>query len=309
MFGQYPSCRAWRVSSVRETIRGVAVIVGLLTMATTFSPAMGQADSPTTGQPKTKLPVPPQADQQKVLDTLAEIYDIGKTRTDEEKLTLAKELLAMVAETGNKPTDTFVLLRKAMELAGEAGDAVFMCEVIDRIGAGYNINPLSTQGKMLTSIAPKATTAQRIGSLVDACNRYIDRAAAQGKFDYAQNIAMLAYRASQSAAGKDFRTQALQRSREIKKLADASAAVQANPADTDANLTLGRLYCLAQGDWPRGLSYLAKGGDAELAAVARPELKAPAEAADQVKVAHAWCSVAEAAKDNDKEAMMRRAKR
>ncbi len=283
---------------------GVVAAVGILATAGTL--LFAQAAPPASDQLKPKLPIPPQADQQEVLDTLAEIYDLGKKRTDQQKLELVKDLLRLVDET-QKPTDRFVLWRKAMELAGDVGDAVLMCEVIDRIGAEYHIDPLSTQGKMLTSIAPKATTAGRIGSLVEASNRYIGRAAAQGKFDYAQNIAALAYRTSQNAQGKDFRKPTLDRCREVQKLADASAAVRANPADTDANLTLGRLYCLSQGDWHLGLPYLAKGGETELAAVARQELEAPADAAGQVKLADAWWSVAEAAKDNEKEPMMRRA--
>ncbi len=295
-------CRLWSW--------GIVALCVLLTAGTLSNAQEDLAPE----RPPPKAPVPAQAGQQKLLDTLDEIYELQKKRTDEEMGKLIREILDSADETRGKPADRFVLLRKAMELAAEAGDAALTLEVIDRIAAGFQIDPMITKGKMLRTIASKANTADRIASLVEASNGYIDQAVAQKRFDYALSIATTVYRATQSVQGKDFRKDALQRQREVqklqadhKKLAEALRAAEANPADAEANLTVGQLYCFSYGDWQRGLSYLAKGSDPTLAGLARRELAAPQESTDQVKLGDTWWNLAEGKKDNDKEVMMRRA--
>ena len=167
--------------------------------------------------PASKAPVPSPVEQQKAVTHLGEIYDFAKAQTDEQKRELIEVLLGAARET-NEPAETFALLRKAMELARDAGDAVLMCEIIDRIADSFQIDPLVIQGKMLQSVAAKATTAARIESLVRASNAYIDRAVAQKRFDYAESIASLAYRTSQTAAGKQFREKTLDRFSEVRRL-------------------------------------------------------------------------------------------
>ncbi len=291
---------------------GVAAALGILATAGTL--LFAQAAPPVSEEADAKLPIPPQAGQQKLLDTLDEIYELQKKRTDEEMGKLIREILDSADETRGKPADRFVLLRKAMELAAEAGDAALTLEVIDRIAAGFQIDPMITKGKMLRTIASKANTADRIASLVEASNGYIDQAVAQKRFDYALSIATTVYRATQSVQGKDFRKDALQRQREVqklqadhKKLAEALRAAEANPADAEANLTVGQLYCFSYGDWQRGLSYLARGSDPTLAALAGSELATPAEWAGQAKLGDGWWDLAAKKKDPEKDVLLRRA--
>ena len=64
--------------------------------------------------------------------------------------------------------------------------------------------------------------------------------------------------------------------------------MDASPDDADANLTVGRWYCLYKNDWPRGLPLLAKGKDEKLKAAALAELRPPATNDEQIQAADAW---------------------
>jgi len=289
-------------------------LAALAILVTADASLFAQAESPGTAQATGKHTVPPQAEQQKRLDVLDEIYELQKKRTDEEMGKLIEELLASADESRGKPTDRFVLLRKAMELASEVGDAVLTMEVVDRIAADFQIDLMVTKGKMLRTIASNTETKERIASLVEASNAYIDDAIAQKRFDYALSVATLVYRATQSVQGKDFRTDALKQQREVQKLhadyqklAEAVRAVQANPTDAEANLTAGQLYCFSYGDWERGLRFLAQGSDATLAALADADLATPVEWAKQAKIGDGWWDLAAKKKDAEKDILLRRA--
>ncbi len=310
MCDQFASYRISRCLPGR--FAGVAAALGIL--ATAGSLLFAQAAPSVSEEAKAKLPIPPQANQQKLLDALDEIYEIDKKRTDEEKVKLIQELLEGIAETKNKPTDRFVLLRKAMELASDVGDAPLVFEMVDRIAADFQIDPLKTKGKMLQAMAKGAKTSERIASLVEASNSYIDQAVAQRRLDYALSIATLANRASQHPQGREFRKSTLDRYREVQKLRasyrefqEALVAVQANPDDADANLVVGQLYCFSYADWQRGLPHLVKGSDAELAGIARQELADPSEGGQQAKLADAWWGLAQRRKGNKKDILIDRA--
>jgi hypothetical protein len=270
--------------------------------------------TPPPDAPPAKSPMPPQAEQQKLLETLDEIYELGKQRTPEETAKLIDELLASADDAAGKPTDQFVLLRKSMELANGIGDAERTLEIVDRIAESFQIDPMITKGKMLGTVAAKVNTPDQIASLMNAANGYIDQAIALKRFDYAVNIAALVYRKTQSPQGKNFRKDALDRQREVQKLqadyqklAEALRAAQANPADAEAALTVGQLYCFSYDDWQRGLPFLARGSDPTFAALAALEIANPVEAAAQAKVGDGWWDLAGSKKDREKDLLMRRA--
>jgi hypothetical protein len=167
--------------------------------------------------PTTKAPVPSAADQDEALATLGKRYDFAKSRTDDQKRQLVQELLGTFKGT-EKPVYRFVLLRKAAELASDVGDAVLMCEIVESIHDSFQIDPPFVQGKLFQTIAAKATSSERIESLVEAAGGYIDRAVSQEKFTYAQSIASLAYHATTTAVGEPFRQEAADRLRRVKQL-------------------------------------------------------------------------------------------
>ncbi len=272
--------------------------------------------SPSSSGPaaRKKAPLPSADDQQKVAGQLDEIYDFSKSRTDAEELRLAKELFGLGKEAEADSAEKFVLLRKAMEMAGAGGDAAMMLQVIGAMGDGFDMDTLLVKGKMLKSFADGATSSAKIESLLKASQQYVDEAGAARRYEFASNIATVAYRASQRSQGKRFRKAALQLRQRAQKMHDdhqkldaAMLAIQADPDDREAHLALGLLHCFSRGDWRQGLPHLAKGSDAGLSAVAARELASPSEPSAQAKLGDAWWDLAAARKKEEGKALMRHA--
>lgn len=208
-----------------------------------------------------------------------------------------------------------MLLRKAMDLAAEVGDATLMLAAAGEIGKRYEIHAAGLQETALREVAPKATDAERIEALVKASRGVIERAAAEGRLEAALDLASLAHRTCQRPQGRNVRKEAAQRLAWVQELhqlheqvEQAQAALKANPQDAAANLFLGRWYCLDQSDWHRSLSHLAKIEDAEVKSLAKQDLTSPPTTqAAQIKLADAWWSLAEQRKGEDHDVAMLRA--
>ncbi len=61
-----------------------------------------------------------------------------------------------------------------------------------------------------------------------------------------------------------------------------------NAKDPGANLTAGKYTCFSKGDWKKGLSMLAVGGDPLLRALAERDLKGPATPEEKASLGDAW---------------------
>jgi hypothetical protein len=261
---------------------------------------------------ETRLPVPPAAEQQKKLQEVDEAYEFSKHRTPEERVKLATELCALAKEFRGEPAGKFVLLRKAVESAQSGGDAKLMLQIVDAMGAEFQIDLLAAKEKVLAEFVSGAPDADQIQAFVGAADPVIEQALGEGRCDIAVNIAEAAYGLSQQNAGKDFRKRTYDRRNEVRKLAgawkkieDARAALQTDPDDADANLTLGRWLCFERSDWARGLPHLAKCADAALQTLARQETTSPPATADaQLALADAWWDLAEKAAGKEKDALM-----
>ncbi len=75
---------------------------------------------------------------------------------------------------------------------------------------------------------------------------------------------------------------------ELKEIQDAQTRLEADPADAEANLIVGRHYCLKRNNWSKGLHFLENCGDAKLAAAAKIDLENATEPLDMVAIADAW---------------------
>ena len=63
-----------------------------------------------------------------------EAYKIDEAKTPAEKVKLGKQLASLVGAS-QKPEERFVLLRRAAELARDAGHLPMMCQMIEAIGS------------------------------------------------------------------------------------------------------------------------------------------------------------------------------
>ena len=87
----------------------------------------------------------------------------------------------------------------------------------------------------------------------------------------------------------------------------AQETLKSHPDDAEANLAVGRWYCVNKDDWEKGLPGLAKGGDSELCQTAQEDLKSPEGAEAQLKLADAWWDLAAKARGALQDALRLRA--
>lgn len=261
-----------------------------------------------------KKPIPDAAAQQEVRRVLDETYDTNAARSTAERIALVDQLAALV-EKSDDATERFVLLRRASELASEAGDGERMMRIVGQIADEFEVDRLRVQAVTLEGFSRKATTEEQLGALVRSSSPVIDEALATGRLDLADSLSAAVYRACQAAAGRAFRVETLNRRRKVQEqrgqwdeVQAARATLQLNPDDEAANTTLGRWLCFVQEDWEQGPVHLAKGSEPELKALAARELNGSAlDASAQVDLADAWWDLAATVDPRAKRALLRRA--
>lgn len=274
----------------------------------------GASDSQQPPFARERLPVPPNEAQQRVATQLEEVYKLSRLKAPEQKSQLAAELFDLGKKSKESPTEQFVLLRTASELARDGGDAALMFEAVEAIGADYDVDLLSTKQELLVKFAQGATNSQRIGALVEIVLPLVDQAIAEGRYDLALQFVDAAYQACTRSAGKEYRKQVYKRRNEVQKLYEgwqrvqqALATLETEPLDPDANLVAGRWYCFNRGDWGRGLGHLANGADDELAKAARADAACAEDSRGQLSLGDEWWDLAQKRTGNEKDALMLRA--
>jgi uncharacterized protein HemY len=142
----------------------------------------------------------------------------------------------------------------------------------------------------------------------------IEQAVAAGDFEAALGLANLAYQLCQTAQGKEYRKEAIERRAEVQAAAArheqieaAKKALKNDPDNGPANLLLGRWYCTEQRDWPHGIECLAKAADGGLRQVAQKDGASPADVEEQAKLGDAWWDLAQSRSAQDRAVCLSRA--
>jgi hypothetical protein len=123
---------------------------------------------PDRQQESGKLPVPAASAQEDVTHQLEDVFRIGEARTKDEKVKLAKELLEVGLSSDGTPTERFVILRKAIDLAANAGDSAAIIQAVDAINEEFEVDSLEVKIAFLAKCSDNVRTAQEIGTLVEA---------------------------------------------------------------------------------------------------------------------------------------------
>ncbi len=269
---------------------------------------------PPAGATVAKTPVPDPAAQREVRRMLDETYDTTAARPLPERLAMVDQL-ASLAEKSDDGTERFVLLRRASEMASDAGDGQRMMQLARQIADEFEVDRLRVEAAMLDAFSKKAGNEEQLGVLVRNSASVIDDAIAAERFDLADSLSAIVHRACQASAGRPFRVETLNRRRKVQQLRvqwdefqAASTALQSNPDDEAAHTTVARWYCFVRHDWDQALRHFAKGSQPELSALANRELKTPdPDATTRVELADAWWDLAETSDPEAKPAFLRRA--
>jgi hypothetical protein len=261
-------------------------------------------------KPRRKHPAP---SAEALADVKAEIDaafadQLSAELTPEEKRNLARKIIRLAGDAGDRPEERFALLVKAAELSIEAGDLPFMESTAATLGAEYAIDQHELTENWLREFAELADEAPEIEALVAHAKLAISRAVAEDRYDDALALADATLAACQRPAGEKVREFVREGRDRIARLRDgwplyqdARHTLQTAPDDPEANFIAGRWLCLEKDAWNGGLVFLAKGGDHPLAEAAREDRgvsSGPASPEVSLKIADRWFELAMAEEAN-----------
>ena len=96
--------------------------------------------------PAKKLAPPSAEEQKRLMGEIDEVYKPGEAKDQAAKAALARKLLEDGRKNEANRAEQFVLLRRAGEIARDAGEADLMLEAVDAIvAAGFDIRPFQVK--------------------------------------------------------------------------------------------------------------------------------------------------------------------
>jgi hypothetical protein len=277
--------------------------LGLLLLAGT----LGYADE--------RAPVPEAEAQAKAEKLIKDLFkaDYAKRRPADLQ-DLANKLLQQAGETMDDPTARFVLLREARDLAARAGDAELALKAADELVKNYAVDAGEMKAAVLEKVQPLTAGTQANQALAEDALSATTEAVDADNYAAALRLLKVAQTAAQKARSIGLAAQVQGRHKEVEQLQKEAESLQADfktlqkqPRDPDASLKVGQFLCLLKGNWDKGLPLLAQGADEKLQALAKKDLAAPTQAAEQVEVGDGWWNLAESEKDLAKWRLQRRA--
>jgi len=260
-----------------------------------------------------RKPVPKDAElaaaDKLVKDVFKEEY-VKTTAAD--KLALAQKLIEQAKDTKDDMAARYVLFREAIDLATQAGDLTQAFRAADELGKDFAVRSASLKADAVDKAAAGVAAGDSARALVETLLPIVDEAAAADDYEAAARIAKAAEAAAKKAKALALISQVQSRAKDLdnlkasfEKVQVALTTLKTKPDDPDANLLVGRHYCLGKGDWSKGLPCLVKGNDDTLKALAQKDLDLPTAPADQLALADAWYDLA--AKESPKTQIQLRA--
>ncbi len=281
-------------------------------------PRLERADAAKLERLAQRHAIPTADDLKKARALICEIFadQIAAAESDADKLALAKTWIQSASETKDDDAARYVLLQLAAQAAVNAGEVETAISAIDSMASYFDVDAWSLKISALTAISKAKGTdyKERNQQVADFAKALIETAVGASKFELADALLDVAMTSARSAKDVALVKELVVRKKEIDELAkayeaamEALAALKKDPADPNANLIAGRYFCFVKGDWPAGLSLLAKTDDPALKQVAEMELAAPSTSEEQVALGDAWRDLALAAGEGEGERLKQRA--
>jgi WD40 repeat protein len=226
---------------------------------------------------------------------------------------LAARLLQEGITMNAKPTARFVLFREARDLAARACDLTLALRAAQELANNFTVDAIETKTAALELACGSASTPIDRLRIAELALTVVEEVQSADNYDAASRLLKVA-QATPLAAHKSLQVAVHERATEVEFLSKAHESVKdavrllsAKPDDPDANLAVGRFRCLQKGDWDRDLPLLARGSDPKLKDLARKDLTAPDDAAQQVDLGNSYLALGEVETGTPKTQLLRRA--
>lgn len=273
-----------------------------------------------------KPPVPDADARRPIDEQLRELFgkELQAAKTPAERRALGEKLFAQAGQFADDPVARYVAAEMACRLAAEAGEIELCGQWVDWLAERYAVSALALKAEMyerlLAALPAGDSSAAAVQNVVKTATSLARDAARADDYDTADRLARLALSAARRTRDGALLREATTEARELERQRARYGAVRAaletlaeKPDDPAANLIVGRWYCFVHEDWAKGLPALAKGGDAELAELARAELESASlsgadAAARRAALGDQWLSLANKQRGADQGAMQARAR-
>ena len=166
--------------------------------------------------------------QTEAMTLIREVYkeEYGQATTAEKKTELAKKLIEKAGDTKDDPTNQFVLLRVARDMAAQAGDVDTAFQAVDEMAAEFSIDALEMNVQVLTKAASVIKKNDEQEQIVEEALTVINQAIAQDKYEVADRLGRLALLAAHKAKDAALVKRAKTRIKEIGEAAKAFEEVE-----------------------------------------------------------------------------------
>lgn len=252
--------------------------------------------------PHQKAPLPSDSELQQSVQRLEGAYrgKIAKAKSAGEREALAQTFFEIGEEPRRDKTACYAALSLARDTAVEAGNLELVVDIISVLDGKYQIDALRMKADSAAAASKSLPKSIDRVAYLEQLSAVLEQAIAAERFDIAEQLAVAAVNVARQTDDPALIASASEHAQFVKDYQAAYSAVQGSsamlaqkPADTDANLAVGRFRCFIKGDWTAGLPFLAKGSDATIRALAENDLIRPADAGAQLALADGWWKLAE----------------
>ncbi len=265
--------------------------------------------------PDERIPVPTAEEIAKADALVRDLLkaDYAKTKPA-DRVAFAARLLDEAAGTKDEAA-RYVMIRDARNFAAAAGNATLAMTAAGEISTEFQVSAAKASATAAELIAAANLTPTTASECADVIFAALDTA--RGADDWSTAISLarsaeMVARKSQSAILTAMAQTKLREAEtmrvEAEKVKDHIATLKTNPDDPDANLAVGRFYCLIKQDWEAGIEYLAKGSNEQLKLAAKNDQAAGGGSEDdRAKAGDSWYELSRTADPSGKFAMQLRA--
>jgi hypothetical protein len=289
-------------------------IGGLLAFATVLVSLLTASTQTGDG---TKQALPTAAEEDKASKLLRKLFADEFARAVKsvaDRKELAVTLRGQARDTKDSPALQYTALKQAALLAATAGDTALAFEIVADIAAAFQVDAAAVKVDVLAHAGQTAAEVEVHHAVADVALTLLEEAIEKDDFSNGVRLAAIAQASAAKTTDKKLqsRVQSVETQvADLKKQYDALKPnldmLAKNPKDAEANLVVGKYFCLAKGKWEKGLPYLAMGGDEGLKKLAKRDLANPEKVGEQLALGDAWWGLAENEKDQTQKNLRRRA--
>jgi len=257
-----------------------------------------------------KLPPPNEPERAAAEALLSEVFgsEIESARDPVQKAAIAQRLLKLAGESKDDPSNHFVLLVRASELACSGGDIESAMQAVGELHARFSTDGLQQRSDALRKLTDAVRSEEGHHLIAELALTVSAACASEDRYTLALEVLETGFAAAEKSrdSGLVKKSAALREEvaaieSEYRSVARARSTLKdENPEDPKANEVVGRFLCIRKDDWKGGLPHCAKSEDPALSGAATEDLKNPSEAIQRLAVGDLWWDISSTRLETEK---------